>query len=112
MNLKELKARGAFVSAHPVTKNVTWQPPEGGPVDFDIFIKRLSFGTVEQVFLHDDADRSRSANYIAQAVMFADDAGKPVAISYDEAFSLEPTLARVFLDAINDVNKTGQAEKN
>lgn len=112
MNLKELKARGAFVDAHPVKKNVTWQPPEGESVNFDIFIKRLSFGTVEKVFLVEEGDKSRSANYIAQAVFFGDEKGKPVALSYEDAYNLEPSLARVFLDAINEVNGTGKAEKN
>lgn len=112
MNIKELKARGAFVAAQPVLKNVTWQPPDGDAVNFDIFIKRLSFGTVERVFLTEEADKSQSANYIAQAVMLGDEKGKPVSISYQDAYDMEPSFARVLLEAINEVIGTGQAEKN
>lgn len=108
MRLKELRAKGAFVDGTPVKKSLTWERPgpNGEPLSdsFDIFVKRQSFGTVERLLLTDDKDpdRSRSARFIAECVLLGDDAKE--ALTYADAYALEPSLAKLFIQAINEVN--------
>lgn len=104
MNLKELRAKGAFVSAHPVKKSVTWQS-ESGEVAFDVYIKRLSFGDYERLFLAESDDRSRMARVLCETIKLGDE-GKET-LSYQDAYQLDASLARVLLDAVNGVNGVG-----
>lgn len=111
MNLAALRARGGFVPLEPVPKEVTWKHTndEGVEVEdtFTVFIKRQSFGTIEQLFTA-EGDRSKSAAYISQTVRLGEK-GKD-AISYDDAFQLDPGLAGALINAINEVNGTGRTE--
>jgi hypothetical protein len=115
MRLKELRAKGGFVDTTPVKKNLNWERtgPDGETLidNFDIFVKRQSFGTIERLLLTDDKDpdRSRSARYIAECVLLGDD-GKE-ALSYADAYALDPTLAKLFIQAINEVNGVSSTPK-
>lgn len=102
MNLKELRAKGAFVSAHPVKKPVTWKDETGTELAFDVFIKRLAFGDYERLFLSESDDRSRMARVLCETVRLGEE-GKDE-LSYKDAYQLAPSLARVLLDAVNQVN--------
>jgi hypothetical protein len=104
MNLKELRAKGAFVSAHPVKKTITWKHGDNEDMTFDVHIKRLAFGDYERLFLADSDDRSRMARALCETVKLGDE-GKEE-LSYKDAYQLEPSLARVLLDAVNEVNGT------
>lgn len=97
MNLKELRAQGAFISGAPVVKSVTWND-----TTFDVHIKRLSFGDYERLFTDDPEERSRSARLLSDCVLLGD--GGKDALSYKDAYRLEPSLARVLIDAVNEVN--------
>ena len=108
MKLADLKTAGGFVPSAPVKKSVTWKRKGHDDVTFDVFIKRQSFGSVERLFLRDDDGRSRSAAYISEALLLGDKGNEP--LSYDDAFQLEPSLAAVLIEAINDVNGTGRDE--
>lgn len=126
MDLKQLKARGGFVSAEPVKKSVKWKHEDGGVEvedDFEIYVVRQSFGSVEKLLTGLD-DRSKSASFISACVRFLvgseeaqayevqrrDDPGLPVrmefleAMSYEDAYQLEPSLAGALVRAINEVN--------
>lgn len=94
MNLAEIRNAGGFVPDEPVKVPVEW-----GGHKFDVFVKRLSFGQVENLFTSDD--RSKSARMIAASVLLGEDR-EP--ISYEDAFRLDPTLAAKLIEAINTVN--------
>jgi hypothetical protein len=114
MKLQDLKDKGGFVPSAPVPVEVTWTRagPDGAEVSdtFTIHVKRQSFGAIERLLLVDDKDkdRSQSARFIAETVCLGEK-GKE-AISYADAYALEPSLAGVFLKAINEVNGTARAE--
>ncbi len=94
MNLAEIKAAGGFIPAEPVKVPVEWNGHK-----FDVFVKRLSFGEVENLFTSDD--RSKSARMIAASVLLGEDR-EP--ISYEDAYRLDPTLASKLIEAINRIN--------
>jgi hypothetical protein len=106
MDLRELKAKGGFVSAEPVPVEVTWK--HGKDADtFTVHVVKQSFGAVESLFKTTD-DRSRSASFIAAAIRLGD--GKE-RMSYDDAYALDPSLATVMVEAINKVNGTDEKVK-
>lgn len=100
MNLHELREMGAFVEPEPVKVPVTWtrKTVDGDKTDtFDIWVRRRAFGLIDQIMAA-DGDRSRSSQMIAHCVLLGA-AREPM--TYDEAFSLEPTLAWAMVNAIN-----------
>lgn len=109
MKLADLKAAGGFVPSAPVAIEVEWKRGEES-LKFTIHVKRHSFGTIEQLLSDKDDEKSRSAAYIAESILLGD-AGKEK-LSYADAYALEPSLAAVFIRAINDVNGTGDSSKN
>ena len=109
MKLADLKTAGGFVPSAPVAQDVEWKHGEE-TLNFTIHIKRHSFGTIEQLLSDKDDAKSRSAAFIAASVLLGD--GGKEKLSYSDAYDLEPSLAAVFIRAINDVNGTGDASKN
>ncbi|WP_277590505.1 phage tail assembly chaperone family protein, TAC [Pseudomonas chlororaphis] len=116
MNLKQLKAKGGIVDSLPVRKEVSWthlDSKSGKEVTdtFTLHIRRQSFGVIERLFTQGETEQSRNASYIAASVSLGDEGTE--ALSYDDAYSLEPTLGFVILNAVNEVNGTGgTAAKN
>jgi hypothetical protein len=110
MNLRELKAKGGFVSTTPIAKEVSWEHEVEGKSETDTFtvsVVKQSFGAVEKLFLGPD-DRSKSAAFISQCIRFGDEQ-----MTYEDAYQLDPGLAAVLMKAINEVNGTGKvAAKN
>jgi hypothetical protein len=99
MDLRELKAKGGFVSAEPVPVEVTWK--HGKDTDtFTVHVVKQSFGAMEGMF-EAATDRSRAATFIAACIRLGD--GKE-RMSYDDAYALDPSLATVMVEAINKVN--------
>lgn len=103
MNLTDLKARGAIVSAAPVTREVTWEhddPTTGEKVTdkFTVEILRHSYGTMERLYMIGE-DRSKGAAMIAECVRFGGEA-----MSYEDAYQLHPGLATALLTAITEAN--------
>lgn len=98
MNLAEIRNAGGFIQGQPERVPVKWREYE-----FDVFVKRLSFGDVERLFNGED-DRSRSAAMIAACVLMGENK-EP--ISYNDAYQLEVTLATKLIEAVNQVNGTG-----
>jgi len=112
MNLKELRDLGGLVPAEPVEKEVTWTRMVEGKEKSDTFtvwVKRHSFGTLEKMYLVENDDRSRSARYLAESLLLGD---KKEALTYKDAYMLEPSLATALLHAINEVNGLGAEPKN
>lgn len=114
MDLKALTEKGAFVPAELVPVQVTWEKSGGDDAEvyeFTIHVKRLSYGVVERILLQSTADRSSTAAMISEAVRLGEKGDQ--IIPYEQAFQLEPSLARAFVDAVKEVNnlKDGAAEK-
>jgi hypothetical protein len=110
MNLKQLKAKGGIVDGAPVKKEVSWthlDSKSGKEVTdtFTLHIRRQSFGVIERLFAQGESDQSRNASYIAASVALGSEGTE--ALSYDDAYSLEPSLGFLILNAVNEVNGTG-----
>lgn len=105
MNLKELKARGGFVSPAPVKKSVTWKHVDDNGVEqedtFDVWVVRLSYGMIDSLYSGEDA-RSRNAALISEAVRLGE-SGKE-RFTYQDAYQLQPSLARALMLACAEVN--------
>ena len=105
MNLKDLKAKGGFVSTKPVEKKVVWKRKVGDEEmsdEFTVHVKPMSYGDIERIFIDPkDADRSRTAALIAASVLLND--GKEP-LSYEDAYQLAPSLAKVLSEAVSEVN--------
>lgn len=110
MKLAELEARGGMVDASLVKKNITWKrTDEDGNVDevnFDIFVRKNSFGIIDTQMRSAD-ERSKSALLISNGVRLGDNGEE--AISYEQAYRLDPALAYSMVQAFMEVNKIGQA---
>jgi hypothetical protein len=112
MDLRELKAKGGFVSAEPVPREVEWKHNGDGKEvtdKFTVHVVKQSFGAIEKLFSGTD-DRSRSAAFISECIRLGDGTER---MTYEDAYMLDPGLAAVLVGAINQVNGTGKAkEKN
>lgn len=111
MDLKQLKAKGAFVPKAPIPKEIEWthtDPETGEEVTdkFTVHVKKQSFGSIERLFMGED-DRSKSAAFIAQCIRLGDGQDE---MSYEDAYQLDAGLAAALVKAINEVNSTGNAE--
>ncbi len=104
MNLAQLQAAGAFVEAAPVKTAVTWtrQNAAGEEVSdsFDVWVRRRSFGTFERVAMLGE-DRSKSAKMLSECVLLGD---AQEAITYEQAYQLDPSLAIVLVNAVQEAN--------
>jgi hypothetical protein len=108
MKLKELKAAGGFVSSDHVKRSITWANTNGDEYTFDIFVRRSSFGSMERLIMADD-DRSKSAQHIADCVLIGENA-EPM--TYEDAYALEPSLAKAILEQVRAVNGGDAEAKN
>jgi hypothetical protein len=114
MNLKELREHGGFVSAKPVKTSVTWKRTddlsgESKEITFDVYIRKLSFGMIEETMTTPDK-RSRNALLISEAVGLGKD-GKD-RMTYAEAYQLQPSLARELYIAVAKANALPTPKKD
>lgn len=93
MNLEQLKSLGGIVGQEPVTAAVEWKGQQ-----FDVRIRKLSYGTVET--LRNTGGDAFNTHLLAACVVLGDDP-----LSYEDAFRLDPTLAAALLAAINTVHE-------
>lgn len=112
MNLAEFKSKGACVDLAPVRRTVTWSHTDekGDPItdSFDVWVRRLSFGTIDRLSKTDEGDRSRNAELIAASIRLGEHAEE--ALPYDVAFSLHTTLAIELVRVIGEVNRLARTE--
>ena len=113
MNLTELKAAGGLVGGAMVKKAVVWkhEDAKGKPVTdkFSIFVMPQSFGMIEKLFSASDSEQSRNAKYISTCVTLGENGEE--AISYEDAYRLNPGLGWAILAAVHEVNNTGADRK-
>lgn len=104
MNLQQLIEKGGFVEAAPVKMSVTWTRQGKAGEDltdqFDVWVRRRSFGTFERVASLGE-DRSRSAKMLSECVLLGD---AQDAISYEQAYQLEPSLAMALIKAVKEAS--------
>lgn len=110
MKLDELKARGGLVNTTLERKSITWRrkDEQGDEEDitFDIFVKRNSFGIIDQIMKSERDERSRSATLISAGVRLGEEGEEE--LTYADAYALEPGLAMAMLNAFMEVNKVGK----
>ena len=102
MNLEQLRTAGGFISAEPVKVPLAWNGN-----DFDVYIRRLSFGDVENL----TSNGNRASALLAAAVLLGED---KTPLTLADAERLETSLAVAFLTAVNSVNSANAEadEKN
>jgi len=116
MSLDLIKEAGGFVDPEPVAKEITWKhhDAEGKPVThiFTVYVRRQSFGEVQKLFAKPDGEEARAfaAQYIATSLILGEK--KDEVLTYEAAYNLNPSLAKLFTDAINEVNAKASAAKN
>lgn len=111
MRLKELRAKGAFITAGPISKEIEWshfdEAAQAVVTDkFTVHVRRHSFGTISRALANGE-DRATAASLIAESILLGDKADE--VLSPADAFNLDPGLATAFIKAINEVN--GLAER-
>lgn len=107
MDVAALKARGGVISPLPVPKEVEWthaDPDTGEKVTdkFTVHVLRHSYGAMERLMLG-EGDKSKGAMLISTCMRFGE--GGKEEMSYEDAFQLEPSLAAVFMKALNEANE-------
>lgn len=100
-SIKDLEKLGGFVPDAPVKKEVPFYLA-GPDVTVSIFVKRLGIGAYEALFLNDKDERSRTARAISEAVTLGEKGEQR--LTFDQAYKLDPQLAREILTAFNEVN--------
>lgn len=113
MKLDELRARGGLVDMTLVKKNVTWrrvdEDGKGEDVDFDIFVRKNSFGLLALANQQGREGMSRDAVVIANGIRLGEN-GEEV-MTYEDAYALEPALSVVLFTAFMEVNKPRTEEQ-
>lgn len=114
MNLAEFKSKGACVDLAPVRRTVSWSHADehGEQITdtFDVWVRRLSFGTIDRLSKTADGDRSRNAELIAASIRLGEHAEE--AMPYDVAFSLHTSLAIELVRVIGEVNRLTSATED
>ena len=108
LTLNDLNSSGAFVSAAPVKRSITFTLDDGEQRSGDIHVKRLSIGDHEKLFLGAPDKESRTALLISEVITLGDDGRER--ISFEKAYQLHPSIAGAMIQQFNEVNKGG--EKN
>lgn len=119
MNLKDLVAQGAFVSAsEPIVKQeIRWTNPNGEEIVMDLWVRRASYHTVTQAWK--DAEESKDHLAARIATMICDADGAPVFTAADILGTADPergpicdTLFFALLGAVNSANGIAPAKTN
>lgn len=113
MKLDELRARGGLIDPTLVKKNVNWrrvdEDGKGEDVNFDVFIRKNSFGLLDLANQMAREGKSRSATVISNGVRLGETGEEEM--TYEDAYNLEPSLSLVLFQAFMDINKPRTAEQ-
>lgn len=103
MNLKELQKIG-FVDANDLIPVKRVWSHKGEELEVDFFIVRQSYIEAERIYkISSDEDKSSVCQLISSMIRLGKD-GKEK-LTYENAEKLVPSLAMLFIDAINEVTK-------
>lgn len=101
-SIKDLQQLGGFVSDKPIKKTITFKLDDDEELSAEIWVRKLSIGDYEQLYIADADNRSRTAKAITVGIRLGAE-GKEV-LSFEQAFKLHPRLAGAMLEAFNEVN--------
>lgn len=99
MNLAQLKAAGAYITAEPVTHEIRWKDQT-----FNVHIRRMAYAEVEAIM---NAEGSKNAALVAASVLLGEDL-EPITTADVERF--DPQLVFALVAGINKVNGTSTGE--
>lgn len=116
LNLKDLVAQGAFVSAlEPTVKRaIEWVNLNGEPVKFDVWIRLASYHTVTNTWKAAEGNQEHLAARIA--TMVCDSEGAPIFTTADVLGTADPSRGPIcdtlFLALITAVNEANSGKKS
>lgn len=99
MNLAQLKAAGAYITAEPVKHEIQWKEQT-----FNVHIRRMAYAEVEAIM---NAEGSKNAALVAASVLLGEDL-EPITAADVERF--DPQLVFALVAGINKVNGTQAGE--
>lgn len=111
MNLQDLVAKGAFVSASEPTvkRQITWANTEGEEQTADIWVRKASYHTITHAWKQAADNQEHLAARIA--TMVCDESGGPIFTTGDVLGTADPsrgaicdTLFLALITAVNEVN--------
>lgn len=111
MNLQDLVAKGAFVSASEPTvkREITWTNTEGEEQTADIWVRKASYHTITHAWKQAADNQEHLAARIA--TMVCDESGGPIFTTGDVLGTADPsrgpicdTLFLALITAVNEVN--------
>lgn len=111
MNLKDLVAQGAFVSATEphVKRTIEWHNTEGDEQSADIWVRKASYHTITNTWKAAEGNQEHLAARIA--TMVCDEDGAPIFTVGDVLGTADPsrgpicdTLFLSLIGAVNEVN--------
>lgn len=114
LNLKDLVAKGAFVSASEphVKREIKYHGTDGEEVTVDVWVRRASYHTITNTWKAAEGNQEHLAARIA--TMICDEEGNPVLSTADVLGTADPARGPIcdtlFLALITAVNEV-QAEK-
>lgn len=108
LTLNELTTSGGFISSTPVKRTISFTLDDGVERTGEIYVKRLSIGDHEKLFLSGADKESRTALLISEVITLGAD-GKEK-ITFKQAYKLHPSLAGEMIKQYQEVNNGG--EKN
>lgn len=103
LTLENLKNSGGFIASAPVKKEITFKLDGDDEHTGFIYVKRLSIGDYEKLFMIAPDEQSKTAHLISETITLGDDGSEK--ISFTDAYQLHPSLAAAMLAAFNEVNK-------
>jgi len=108
MNKAELAKLGALVPPAPIKRTVSWQPPEGDEVSFEITVLPKTAGAMfrgrEMAREGEVAEGSREAHAVYLATFLRLGVNGEEQFTYDEAYALEPSFFDVLMRAVVDTH--------
>lgn len=97
MDINDLKKIGAIYTNKPEKKTIKWNNC-GEDVEFTVFVCKLPYGDIERILKAE----SYTIALISEGLRLGDNGNER--LSYEEAAMLDPSLANLFVQAINEVN--------
>jgi len=116
LNLKDLVAQGAFVSASEphVKREIKWHNTEGEELTADVWVRRASYHTITNTWKAAEGNQEHLAARIA--TMICDEEGGPIFTTSDVLGTADPSRGPIcdtlFLALITAVNEVQSAKTN
>jgi hypothetical protein len=114
LNLKDLVAQGAFVSASEPTvkREIVWHNTDGEPQKADIWVRLASYHTITNTWKAAEGNQEHLAARIA--TMVCDEEGAPIFTTADVLGTADPSRGPIcdtlFLALISAVNEAQSAK--